>query len=68
MRKITTEKGPVNTVAFIRQPREGRRTGKVSVIMYDHDIPGGDVESLRKEFEANWKATVRKFGLNVEVC
>lgn len=70
MRQITVEKGPITTVKFIRQPREGRKTGKVSVIMFDHEIPDpdGDTESLREKFRADWKGTVREFGLDVEMA
>lgn len=67
MRKVTIEQGPVNTVKFIRQPRPGRKTGKVSVIMFDHEIPEGDVKTLRRKFEDNWKSTVQEFSLEVEV-
>lgn len=66
MREVTVEQGPSNTVKFIRQPREGRLTGKVSVIMFDHEIPDGDVEATRSEFQADWKVTVRKFDLIVD--
>lgn len=67
MRKVTVEEGPMNTVKFIRQPREGRLAGKVSVIMFNRDIPNGDVEVLRQKFQDNWKGTVREFGLDIEL-
>lgn len=68
MRKVTMEKGPVNTVKFIRHPRAGQLVGKVSVIMFDHEIPiGDDVEDLRSEFQADWRVSVRKYGLDVSL-
>lgn len=66
MRKVTTENGVLDTVKFIRLPREGRVAGKVSVIMFVRKIPNGDAEALRQDFESNWSTTVRKFGLDVE--
>ena len=66
MRKVTIEQGPVNTVKFIRQSREGRVVGKVSVIMFDHEIPDNDAEVLRQKFQESWGITVREFGLDVE--
>ena len=66
MRKVTINQGPL-AVEFTRQPREGRLTGKVSVIMYDHEIPNDDVEAMRKLFQENWKATVHKFNLEVTI-
>ena len=71
MGTVTMEKGPVNTVKLIRQPRERRLTGrltrKVSVIMFDHEVPEGDVEALRSEFQADWKVAVRKYDLIVDL-
>ena len=67
MRTVTMEQGLSNTVKFIRQPREGRLTGKVSVIMFDHEIPEGDVEALLSEFQADWKVAVRKYDLTVDL-
>lgn len=50
MRKVTVEEGAAgNTVKFIRHPKEGSRIRKVSVIMFDHEIPNGDVEATRQE-------------------
>lgn len=51
------------TVKFIKTFQSGR---KVSVIMENMEIPG-TVEEMLQEFEANWKATVRKFDLLVEI-
>jgi len=66
MRKVTVEIGPVNTVKFTRLPREGRVAGKSSVIMFESEIPDGNIEAIRQEFESNWPAIVRKFNLDVE--
>ncbi len=66
-REVTVEQGSTNTVKFIRQPRSGRVVGKVSVIMFDHEIPNNDVEALRQKFSANWKETVREFELDVDL-
>jgi hypothetical protein len=66
-RLVTVEKGNNNTVKLTRQPRAGKLTGTVSVIMFDHEIPDGDVESLRGEFQADWKVAVRKYDLIVDL-
>ena len=66
MREVTIENLGA-TVKFIRQPREGRKVGKVSVIMFGHEIPDGDIEAVRMSLQENWRGTVGKFDLIVDV-
>jgi len=67
MRRVTIEEGPINTVKFVSHPLQGRVAGKMSAILFDHEIPEGDIESFRARLEAQWKPTVREFGLDVEL-
>jgi len=67
MRRVTIEEGPVNTVKFVRHPRQGRVAGKMSAILFEHEIPEGNVEAFRNRLETQWKPTVREFGLDVEI-
>lgn len=60
--EIKIEEGVNGTVKFIRQSRR-----PVAVIMFDYEMDCS-IEEMKEKFEADWKATTRQYGLQVELA